>query len=649
MKLVNSDFNSNIEREGCGDNTPQLGQWYWVLSSDLRYSNELEDRISPDKESYQWLGCVTKLGSNYVEISHPSSDSHSSKKRILLTSVESLLEFEPNAPEIIKSNVERFQSKSLKLMNEIQQVTSRLGVSQQLTIEDSNSNSANTALTVLNQNNQVDVYKNELIKAKEETLPNLFEEMKKSNKSVAKWMKAETLTYSSQLGTLQETIGRIDGRIFNVSLYAGLGEGCQLVKDGEPAPFHSKVHIMQRKLFMDEECLLDYDAGGMEFKDIGKFDEWLSRADNFERIFGYERCLVAFQVRRDKKVRYSDNLLSSFINFSLENEDKYTFMYVRNGERLYRVAAELEFEEMLFPTGDVMFNEPMMAKFYCDRVESLMPVREYEVLESEYQKVKDESDLWETENPEEHHFKNPFYSKHSHLNHIISGYQLVNDEHLYFDEVNQYISNKIEQYNRIVLIIQGLLDRSDVLHPHPVIKLHKPDDFHQMVKLIYDAEHVLTFGQTPDFAEYKKQCNSLINKNSIFVGQEIVWQEQKREKEREQERRRGYSSWNTEEGTGKLAFAERIQPRAKKAVFSWLREKADYSGYYVRKTITVQFDSLFNVSAYKKGDYKLFYQDPRTRKDYVKWARYLLAAEDYANGKERPKLPNTFDEYEAIN
>jgi hypothetical protein len=642
MEIVSKDFSSNIELEGRVDNTPQLGQWYWVLSSDLRHSNELEDRINPDKETFQWLGCVTKLGSNYVEINHPSNERSSSSERILLTKTELLLELEPNASEIIKANVQRFQAKSLKLMNEIQNVTSRLGVSQQLTIEDSNATTASTALTVLNEHNQVDIYKTELIKAKEETLPNLFEEMKKSNTSVAKWMKAETLTYSSQLGTLQETIGRIDSRIFNVSLYAGLGEGCELIKDGEPAPFHSKIHIMQRKLFMDEECLLDYDAGGMEFKDICQFDEWLSRKSNFERIFGFERCLVAFQVRRDQKARYSNDSLSAFINFNLGKQDEFTFLYVRNGDRLYRVAAELEFEEMLFPTGDVMFNEPMMANLFCGKVKELMPVREYETLKSDHEIAKGKSDLWEEKNPDEHHFRNPNYSECSNLYRMTSDYELVNDEHLYFDEINQYISNKIEQYNRIVLIIQGLLDRSEVLHPHPAIKLHKPDDFHQMVKLVYDAEHVLTCGEAPDFEEYRQQCNLSINKESIFVGQEAVWKRQKMEKDSEQERRGFYGSHCTENGTGKLALAERIQPRAKRAVFTWQREKSDYSGGYVRKTITVPFESLLNVSAYQKGDYKRFYQDPRTRANYVKWACYLLAAEDYLNGKETPKLPNTF-------
>ena len=43
--------------------------------------------------------------------------------------------------------------------------------------------------------------------------------------------------------------------------------------------------------------------------------------------------------------------------------------------------------------------------------------------------------------------------------------------------------------------------------------------------------------------------------------------------------------------------------------------------------------SLFNVSAYTPGDYKIFFSDPRTRADYLQWAPFLLAAEDHHAGK----------------
>jgi hypothetical protein len=46
---------------------------------------------------------------------------------------------------------------------------------------------------------------------------------------------------------------------------------------------------------------------------------------------------------------------------------------------------------------------------------------------------------------------------------------------------------------------------------------------------------------------------------------------------------------------------------------------------------------VLNVSAYTPGDFLQFYEDPRTRADYLQWAPLLLAAEDWhaAQAKKR--------------
>jgi len=54
----------------------------------------------------------------------------------------------------------------------------------------------------------------------------------------------------------------------------------------------------------------------------------------------------------------------------------------------------------------------------------------------------------------------------------------------------------------------------------------------------------------------------------------------------------------------------------------------------------VPADKLFNVSAYKIGDYKQFFLDPRTRAEYLRWAPMLLAAEEYHAGTKKLKREN---------
>ncbi len=64
-----------------------------------------------------------------------------------------------------------------------------------------------------------------------------------------------------------------------------------------------------------------------------------------------------------------------------------------------------------------------------------------------------------------------------------------------------------------------------------------------------------------------------------------------------------------------------------------------YSHYYYSKKegpiqtgVTVPASELFNVDAYKPGDFKQFYVDPRTRAGYLQWVEMLLAAEEYHAG-----------------
>ena len=51
-------------------------------------------------------------------------------------------------------------------------------------------------------------------------------------------------------------------------------------------------------------------------------------------------------------------------------------------------------------------------------------------------------------------------------------------------------------------------------------------------------------------------------------------------------------------------------------------------------SIKVPEEKLFNVSAYKPGDYKQFFQDSRTRAGYLKWAALLLSAEEYQDDRD---------------
>ena len=104
-------------------------------------------------------------------------------------------------------------------MEEIRGLTARLGVTQRQALDDG-SNADVKALSI-RSSEPVDAYKKDLVKAKEETLPDLFEKIKKSNEMMSTWMQVKLIPYEAEAAALQGSIGLVKDRIFSVQLYAG--------------------------------------------------------------------------------------------------------------------------------------------------------------------------------------------------------------------------------------------------------------------------------------------------------------------------------------------------------------------------------------------------------------------------------------------
>ena len=615
----------------------KVGDWFWVPKG----------VPADDPSNERWLGNVVHIGSNYVKIESPRSKNNGySHVRIHFDNLEDI-EYEPNAESYIQGQVNYYQEESQRVLSEIQRVTASLGMNPDKKQIDGPV--SDNALMVISGGMDVDLYKTSLIKAKEDILPTLFKEMKEANEEMTYWLSAPTVPFMAQSEGLNRHIKKIDERIFNVSLYAGLVEEIKLCHDGKPAEATEKLHVMQRRLWMDEESLLDYDIGGMEFKDIGGFDEWLCRPHNMNRILPFPRTVVAMQVRRKTKDRtlYDEEPLDMFVRFSLEKADKATFLYIRNGEKVYRLTCDgLDFGEMIFPNkGAYDPSEEMMFECGFSRVGKFMPKREYDFILAEIKEQKKLHEDWKSKNPDEQSWNSP-YRKHDTFRD--GDWHRFSPSSVYYDDAVEISGDEFKKYNRIAMLLQGLFDRSEALHPHPPVKLWNPDGFSAAIKLVYDAQTLYPSEKAPDFKEYRKCCNASIKVGSMVIGQRLFWKKREAEKEnerRENDYRRGsrdYTPWTVYEpygnpGPDKLATIEKWQPRVKKAVFSWHRERVRYDYYddsTIRCTLTVPDGNLFNIDAYKPGDYKQFFSDPRTRANYMKWAPMLLAAEEYHARKE---------------
>jgi hypothetical protein len=614
----------------------QIGQWYWVAADD-------DDPDEPD-ERERWLGCITHIGTNYAELTTTSKYGGTRQARIHFDDFASSCTYEPNARAIIEGRVNRYRQEAQRLMGQIQELSARLGVGprQGLTQGD-----ATEALVLHTTSEAPDRYKKALDEAKQKTLPELFKQVEQATVRMGHWMKAGLIPLRAEATGLKSVIETIESRIFNVELYVGTIEQVEQIQEGEPAPIDTPIHIFQRRAYMDEECLADYRAGGMEFKDLRRFHTWLLEPSHLNRLMPFPRSVLAFQVRRKEKEREFSNW-RQYVRFafsSIREADKYTFLYLRNGQQIFCLSTGIEFGERLFP--DLERNH-LEGTLYA-RVDAFTSVKKL-VTENEYRAMvesdreKDE-ELKKYEKRDVEWINIPYEIRSD--NRESRDYIKWSPENVHFDDITKYVEDQIQAHNRVVLVLQGLLDRSQAFHPHPPWQLWSDEGFRQALRPVYDDSRGLVAGEKPDFEAYRTRLNASLTVGSITVGQEDYWS--RREAERENTRAR--NDWRRREnhydhthfwpygnpGPGIVAEVRKISRRGCR--FEWTKERQS-ERYWGPKgpipcSITVPTSALLNITAYRAGDFKQFFADPRTRAEYLQWAPLLLEAEDYLAGNTR--------------
>lgn len=612
---------------------PVVGRWYWVAGEDK------------EEGKYRWLASVVHVGSNYVELKGPSRSGGSTQSvRIHFDKFWQHCEHVPDPDPIIDGQIAEHKERARALMEEVRAVTARLGVGERIGLpvagdEDVKALSVRTGEPAAK-------YKKALIKANTKTLPGLFEKIKEANKSLGKWMKVKLIPLEAESEALFGVVDHVNDRIFSVELYAGLVEEVVCVREGEPAPNDTPVHLLQRRAYMDEECLANYEIGGMDYKKIADFDRWLAKPANFTRVLPFPRTLLAFQVRRNEKDR--EVTLGNLIEVMNERQyDKWTFLYIRNGERLYRMGTEVEFEEQLFPdTNHKLFTAQ---KLWCKRfVHDIKDI----ISDDEYQgRIEDErkQDLELEKVPEKERWH------HRRFHDTADEYFAFTPENVYYDDIAALLAKEKKKHNRLVLILQGLLDRSPVLHPHPPWQLWTNEGFASAFRLIYDDSKALSAGDKPDFEAYRAKLNAHLVAGSLTIGQERVWL--RREAERENKRREAHHSWGEggsrelatyrpsgDPGPGKIARVTEHDAKEGTCTYAWKRSKRSRNGWGIEGTevparLVTGEERVLNIDAYRPGDYHIFFDDPRTRQEYLEWAPLLLEAEECHAGN-RGEKPN---------
>lgn len=659
----------------------RVGQWYWVK----------QENDQDGEKTDEWLGCVVHVGSNYLKIEGPGSHPQSSlRTRVHFKNFWETCRLEPNAEAILKQRIGTHQANVKRLLAEVQEITAHLGIGSVTALPSGNETQA---LALRGSGQPIEDYKKALVKAQEKTLPDLFQQIKHETGLVAVWMSAMVIPLEAKAGLLEPVIESIKARIFNVELYAGLIEEIVQVSKGKPAARDEPIRLFQSRYYMDEECLVDYQHGGMTFKSIKEFDAWLAKPQHRNRILPFPRAIAAFRVRRhDKEVEFGN--ISDFIRFMLSGErdaDKMTFLYMRNGDQLFRLKTGIDFGVRLFPDQDQQFTatdqlyatkdgEQIISKAaYDTMVEGEKRARKeakekyekdlaaYKKAEAEepakqaaYKKALEEYEKviikWRKnpEGPEPEKPNKPTWIGHEPWFHEWGDYngshtyEPFNKDNVYYDDILRRVKSNIDEHNRLVIVLQGILDRSPTMHPHPNWQLWSEEGFRAALRLVYDDSRALTSGAAPDFEAYRARLNAQITVGSITVGQEICWEEAEAVKENDRMARsfRGrshdfrYKRFTPygNPGPGTLAKVTHYSKKKGTCTFEWERERLRAKSYwqhgsdFLKSHFTCPVSRLLNVSAYKPGDFRQFYEDRRTRANYLQWAPLLLEAEEYWAG-----------------
>lgn len=264
------------------------------------------------------------------------------------------------------------------------------------------------------------------------------------------------------IADFRRKISKIMRVITTIELYLGIKEELFQIQEGETAPSGTPISFRQQVLYMDEE-IGHWKDGGLDWTNIKWFDNWLLKPENLQQVFPEAKGLVVFRPRRYTKDYGTDDYAwSSMMN----EENQYrTYLLIRNGDNLYRVYTE---------------NITILPR--------LFPLRkEFAAMLADMEKEMKDAEGWSNEDERKLKAKDK-------------------------------IDDMMYEYKKRAVLLQGLIDRTEVFHPLPADKINifNLDELGDKVQFIYDDEATLPTGRLP-FGEWRKKINELIAPGSRIV------------------------------------------------------------------------------------------------------------------------------------
>lgn len=278
----------------------------------------------------------------------------------------------------------------------------------------------------------------------------------------------QSTALSIKADQLKTLIEKAEEAIWSINLYLGKNEDIHILRQGKPAPQDEKITIRQLVLYMDEECTANAREGGIDAEDITTFDKWLlASPENVTQVLPETKGIVAFHIKRHRR-EYEDPWTDAQLN---TKNLHWTYLLIRNGERLFRVWVDIVLGEFLLP-----------------------PVKEYDDLFT-----VEETDYDDPERRKKQRTLKP-----------------GSKEYMKALDASEA---KERHYLRMLLVLQGLLDRTPIFKPMPIdrINLCNPLDCEEFLTIVNDAENLLGDGR-PSFDDWFAEINSKLDVGQRFIG-----------------------------------------------------------------------------------------------------------------------------------
>lgn len=269
----------------------------------------------------------------------------------------------------------------------------------------------------------------------------------------------------AKLGGLNEMLKKAEEAIWTINLYLGKDEEIVRIRKGKAAPRDSKIYIRQLVLYADEECAIDAESGGIDAPNIEKFDEWLKDPKHLQQVLPEVKGVVAIKPRRNRKnYGRDDSAAGAWKAAKLDEANKKTYFLMRNGDYVYRICTELEVGDHLIPRENE-HAELFFDKKYNGEREPIFP-----------------------------------------------------GDRRYMEAMEKAEGLK-KHYLRILLFLQGLLDRTAVFAPLPAPRLNllNRNVYGEHLVFVSDAEKLLGTGR-PTFKEWQAALNAKLDVGHRIMG-----------------------------------------------------------------------------------------------------------------------------------